>query len=58
MEQLEDKLERFQKQLNFSVATEQSDFGMHENQNIVSVDSLTKELHLLSSENVTQCYVF
>lgn len=49
---LEDQFEKLQKQLNFSGGTEQSDLAMHGNQNNVPIDSLTKELDLLRSENV------
>ncbi|XP_022142174.1 probable starch synthase 4, chloroplastic/amyloplastic isoform X2 [Momordica charantia] len=52
VELLEDQLEKLQKQLNFSGGTEQSDLGMHRNQNSVPIDSLTEELHLLRSENI------
>ncbi|XP_031743850.1 probable starch synthase 4, chloroplastic/amyloplastic isoform X2 [Cucumis sativus] len=49
VEQLEDQFEELQKQLNFSSGTEQS---MNGNLNDVPIDSLTKELHLLKSENI------
>lgn len=52
VELLEDQFEKLQKQLNFSGGTERSDLGLHGNQNNVLTDSLTKELHLLRSENV------
>lgn len=53
VEMLEDQFDKLQKQLNFSGGTGQNDLGMHGNQNIVPIDSLTKELHLLRSENVS-----
>lgn len=49
VELLEDQFEELQKQLNFSSGTVQS---MNGNLNDIPIDSLTKELHLLKSENI------